>query len=114
MDKIEQNLKSLVLQNVEFTLDGKILKRGKIRLFNTKQFFIRFKLESDGDIKDWELPYPYFLEPVENGFMFNYCVSSFCPPTELTFYKMKLANKGTSSRLHDSQVRVMVVDPAGA
>lgn len=108
MDKVEQKLKNLVLQNVDFILDGKSIRRGKLKLFNTKQFFIRFKLESDGEIKDWEVPYPYLLETQEDGFIFNYCLSAFCPPTELAFYKMKLANRSSASKLHERHLRVVI------
>jgi hypothetical protein len=113
MDKIEEKLKSLVLENVDFVLDGKSIKRGKLKLFNTKQFFIRFKLEYDGELKDWELPYPYKLEQTVDGYVFNYCLSAFCPPTELAFYKMKMVNKNTASKLHDMHLRVFSVPVGG-
>jgi hypothetical protein len=107
MDKLEHKLKSLILKNVDFTLDGKLIKRGKIKLFNTKQFFIRFKLDFDGETKDWELPYPFKLEDTNDGFIFNYCLSAFCPPTELVFYKMKLVDRSAASKLHNSHLRVV-------
>ena len=59
MVKLENQLKSLMLKNVEFKIDGKTIKRGKIKVFNTKQFFIKFKLEYGDDTKEYELPYPY-------------------------------------------------------
>lgn len=113
MDKIEEQLKNLVLENVDFVLDGKVIKRGRLKVFNTKQFFIRFKLELDGEVKDWELPYPYKLEQQENEYIFNYCLSAFCPPTELAFYKMKLVNRSSASKLHDTHLRVITLS-AGA
>lgn len=109
MDKLEEKLKNLVLENVDFILDGKSIKKGKLKLFNTKQFFIRFKLECDGEVKDWELPYPYKLEEQIDGYIFNYCLSAFCPPTELAFYKMKLVGRGSASKLHDSHLRVITI-----
>lgn len=108
MNKLEDKLKGLVLEDVEFILDNKTIKRGKIKLFNTKQFFIRFKLELDGETKDWELPYPYKLEQQLDGFIFNYCLSAFCPPTEIAYYKMKLTSKATASKLHDTHLRAVV------
>lgn len=108
MDKLENKLKSLVLTDVIFTLDGKVLKRGKIKLFNTKQFFIRFKMECGDEVKDWELPYPFKLEDITGGILFNYCLSAFCPPTELAYYKMKMIDKSNVSKLHDSHLHMTV------
>lgn len=107
MEKIEDKLKSLVLENVDFILDGKTIKRGKIKLFNTKQFFIRFSLEFADEVKDWELPYPFKLEDSSSGLVFNYCLSAFCPPTELAYYKMKLVDRSSASKLHNSHLTVV-------
>lgn len=101
-----------MLQNVEFVLDGKTIKRGKIKLFNTKQFFIRFKLELEGEVKDWEIPYPYDLQETPVGYRFDYCLSAFCPPTELVFYKMKMIDRSNASKLHDGYLQVVILPAA--
>lgn len=109
IEQLEEKLKDVILQTVEFVVDGKPIKQGKIRVYNTKQFFIKFKLENGDESKDMELPYPYRLEKIGNSYLFDYCLSAFCPPTELVFYKMKLLNKENASKLHDNHLWLVPV-----
>lgn len=101
MVKLENQLKDLILQNVEFVIDKKVIKKGKIKVFNTKQFFIRFKLETETESKEYELPYPYKTIKTPNGYMFDYCLSAFVPRTDELFWKMKTINKQDASRIHE-------------
>lgn len=110
MDKIENDLKSLVLKKVIFKIDNKILKTGKLRIFNTKQFFIKFKL-INGDIeKEYELPYPYDIKYLKNGIVFDYTLSAFCPFRDETYYKLLLCDKSNASRLHNKYLTILAED----
>ena len=105
-NNIEEQLKDLMLQTVSFVLDGKTIRQGKITVFNTKQCFIKFKLEHNGDIKEWELPYPYKFRKTDNGYLFDYCLSAFVPRTEDSYWKMLLMNKSDASRMHNNWLYV--------
>jgi len=96
-----------MLDTVEFKIDDKVLKRGQIKVFNTKQFFIKFKLDIEGDYKDYELPYPYRVEKVPDGFIFDYCLSAFIPKTEEVFWKMTCLDKSGASKLHNSYLHIV-------
>jgi hypothetical protein len=109
MIKLENQLKDLILKNVEFRLDEKVIKRGKIKVFNTKQFFIKFKIEVENDTKDYELPYPYKVLKTDNGYMFDYCLSAFCPRTEEVYWKMKTLNKTESSKIHENYLYIVTL-----
>ena len=106
MDNIENDLKKLMLKTVDFQLDGKSLKKGKIKVFNTKQFHIKFIIEHDNDLKDFELPYPFRITKCPDGYLFDYALSAFIPRTEEIFWKLKCMNKSESSRLHDNHLYV--------
>lgn len=105
--EIEKQLKELMLQTVSFVLDGKTIKKGKISVFNTKQCFIKFKLDNDGDIKEWELPYPFKFKKIDEGYLFDYCLSAFVPRTEDSYWKMFLMDKSESSRMHNNYLYVI-------
>lgn len=109
MYKLENDLKSLILKNVEFKINDKIIKRGKVKIFNTKQFFIKFKIENSDGVKEFELPYPYKTYKLNNGFLFDYCLSAFVPNTEEVFWKMKTLNSSESSKIHDNYLYVMAL-----
>jgi len=102
MNNIEQQLKKCILKNVNFVIDDKSARSGKIKVFNIKQFFIRFKILT-GDIeKEYELPYPYKLIETDNGFIFDYCLSAFCPPSNENYYKMLLCDKSNASKIYNN------------
>lgn len=107
MIELEEQLKVLMLKNIEFQLNGKSYKKGKVKVFNTKQFFIKFKLETPNDIREYELPYPYRVEKLINGFLFDYCLSAFIPKTEESFWKMKTMDTSESSKLHDNYLYII-------
>lgn len=108
MVKLEEELKNLILKNLEFKLDGKTIKKGKLRVFNTKQFFIKFKLETDV-VKEYELPYPYKWRKIETGIVFDYCLSSFCPKTDELYWKMKMVNSTDSSKIHEKYLFIVAL-----
>ena len=110
MHQIENQLKSLILKDVDFQIDGKTIKKGKVRVFNTKQFFIKFKIETDGDSKDFEIPYPFQISKIDQGYLFNYCLSAFCPRTEDSYWKMLLMDKSGASKLHNNHL--IVISPS--
>jgi hypothetical protein len=109
MVKLEEQLKDIILKNVDFQIDGKSIKRGKIKVYNSKQFFIRFKLENDNKLIEYDLPYPFKVVKNTNGYIFDYCLSAFCPRTEELYWKMLLMNKSESSRLHNNYLHVMTL-----
>ena len=107
MHKIENYLTDLIIKEVDFQVDGKTLKKGKVKVYNTKQFFIKFKLENDGEFKDFELPYPFEVSRIETGYIFNYCLSAFCPRTEDSYWKMFLMDRSGASKLYNTHLMVI-------
>ena len=112
MHKVEEQLKPLMLQTVDFQIDGKSIKRGKIKVFNTKQFFIKFKLESMESVKDFELPYPFKITKLPNGYMFDYSLSAFVPKTEESYWRMRTMNRSEASKLYDNYLFVLTLSGA--
>jgi hypothetical protein len=109
MHKLETLLKDIILKNVEFKIDNKVIKKGKIKVFNTKQFFIRFKLEMEHKVVEYDLPYPFKVSKISNGYIFDYCLSAFCPRTDELYWKMLALNKDDASKLHNNYLRVLTL-----
>ena len=107
MVKLEEELKPLILKYVEFKIGDKVIKKGKIKIFNTKQFFIKFKIDNGLDTKEYEIPYPFKVEKIPSGFMFDYCLSAFVPKTEESFWKMRTMNTSESSKLHENYLYIV-------
>lgn len=107
MNRIEDHLKKLIFREVKFVLNSRTIKEGKIQMFNTKQNFVKFKIEEDGEIKEWELSYPYDIKTIDNGMIFDYALSAFCPRTEEVYWKMKAMNKSEVSKFFDNYLYVI-------
>ncbi len=106
MHKLETKLKDLILKNLEFVVDEKCIKKGKVKVFNIKQFFIRFKLETDTKTYEYDLPYPYKVIEIKDGYIFDYCLSAFCPRTEEAFWKMKAMDRSECSKIYDNYLHI--------
>lgn len=111
MEKLDKQLKELMLNSFDFQLEGKSLRKGKVKIYNTKQFHIKFNLENDGDSKEFELPYPFKIVKYPHGYLFDYALSAFVPRTEESYWKLKSMCKENASRLHDNHLWVVPITP---
>jgi hypothetical protein len=102
-DSIEKKINNFLLKPVTFKLNNKVIKKGKLKIFTIKQFFIKFNLDIDNEIKVFEVPYPYKIHETNNSLAFEYTLSSFCNSnnSEL-YYKLKTTDKKTSNKMYDS------------
>lgn len=107
MNRIEDHLKQLIYRDVKFVLNNRTLKEGRIEIFNTKQNFVKFKIQEKDDVKEWEIAYPYDIKTIDNGLLFDYSLSAFCPRTETTYWKMKAMNKKDASKFFDNYLYVI-------
>lgn len=102
-DSIEKKINNFLLKPLTFKLNDKIIKKGKLKIFTIKQFFIKFNLEINNEIKVFEIPYPYKIHEKNNSLVFEYTLSSFCNSnnSEL-YYKLKTTDKKTSNKMCDN------------
>lgn len=106
-------LYSKILQNflqsrVLIKCDNKVLKTGKLTLFNIKQYFIRFHIENDKKInKVFELPYPFSIELDDKGkCTLNYCLSSLCNNHSITMSSLRGMKQNNTHRIYDNRVTI--------
>jgi len=107
MDRVEKYLKNMIFREISFVLNDKTIKQGKIHMFNVKQNFIKFKIEMDGEMKEWEISYPYNVKYTNDGYIFDYSLSAFCPRTEESYWKMMTMKKSDSSKFFNNYLFVL-------
>ena len=56
LEKVTDFLKPYLLQDIVIKTDKKILKRGKLKIFQIKQYYINLTLEYNGANKSYEIP----------------------------------------------------------
>lgn len=105
---IFQQLEQFLLRDVEFRLGNKVLKRGKLKLLNVKQHFIKFTLEIDNEIKSFELVYPYEIRiDSSNVCTLSYKISTFSGTNKDVYYKLRTMSKQTASPIYDNEITLI-------
>ncbi len=106
MNHLTAHLEKYLLQSVEFVLNDKVIKRGKIKIFNFKQYFIKFTLETDtGEMKVYDLLYPFRVDKDHEGnCVFNYHLSAFSGGDMDMFYSMKAISKDSALPAYDGAI----------
>jgi hypothetical protein len=108
-DEIEKSLNNFLLKTITLKVDDKVLKKGKLKIFNIKQFFIKLNLEINNDIKVFEIPYPYKLHEHGKGLTFEYTLSSLCNSNNSSlYYKLKTTDKGGSNKIYDNFLNLLI------
>jgi hypothetical protein len=106
MNHLTTHLEKYLLQSVEFILNDKVIKRGRIKIFNFKQYFIKFTLETDtGEMKIYDLLYPFRVDRDPDGnVVFNYHLSAFSGGDMDMFYSMKTISKDSALPAYDGAI----------
>ena len=108
LEKVTNFLKPFLLKDIIIRTDKKVLKKGRFKIFQIKQYYINFTLEINGVNKNYETPYPYKLENDEEIGVLNYHLSSFIPKKQLT--RVKFLDSTSKSKLYDNLVYILPSD----
>jgi hypothetical protein len=102
-------LQNFLQSRVIIKCDNKVLKTGKLTLFNIKQYFIKFYIETDKkENKVLELPYPFLIDYSDTGICsLNYKLSSLCNNTQPVISKLKTCRTNASHKIYDNIVSII-------
>lgn len=65
-------------KKITFLLDNKVIKDGRLKLFTMKSFNLKFfLLDEENEIKTLEIPYPFDLIKLNDGYLFDYRLEKF-------------------------------------
>jgi hypothetical protein len=106
VDRVLEYIKPYLLSNIVLKTDKKILKRGKLKIFQTKQHYIRLILDVNGSSKMFELPYPYDVHVDGNVTTLNYKLTSFIKDEDLML-QTKLLDTSHKSKMYDTFVYLL-------
>lgn len=109
MESYTKILQDYLQSKIIIKCNNKILKTGKLTLFNIKQYFIRFYIETDKKTtKVLELPYPFLMEKDSGGLCtLNYKISSLCNNHLPTVNILKTVNKSNTSKIYDNIINII-------
>ena len=111
LERVTDFLKPFLLQDIVIKTDKKVLKRGKLKIFQIKQYYINLSLEFNDTVKSYEIPYPFKMHHDDNGKgVLNYHLSSFIPKTQMTM--IKFLDSSSKSKLYDNLVYILPSEDA--
>lgn len=103
MNRLTEHLQNYLLKPVEFVINDKTVRKGKLTLFNFKQYFIKFNITTDaGDVKSYDVLYPFKIYQEKGNCVFNYHLSCFTQSDYETFFRIKTLNKDKCLPTYDS------------
>ena len=105
LEKVTEFLKPFLLQDIIIKTDKKVLKRGKLKIFQVKQYYINLTLEFNNADKSYEIPYPYETSYHNNIGILNYHLSSFVPLKQIN--KVKCLDSSSKSKLYNNLVYIL-------
>lgn len=107
LENIVDYFKPFLLSDIIIKTDKKNLKKGKLKIFQIKQHYIRLFLEIDDKTKMYEIPYPYKIHHNDaGGLTLNYHLSSIFQNVELQT-RVKFLDKSNKSKIYDNNVYVL-------
>jgi len=110
-EKIEKDLTNLLLRDIVIYINPvKPLKQGKLKLFKVKDFYFSLSLENEkGDLKQYEIPFPFNSEVGNMHLKFDYRVDEFAKNNEFVHFKTKILNFEKKSKLYNNIVVLSAV-----
>lgn len=107
-EHIERQLQHLLQRKLKFTVNGKVLRRGRLIIYRIKDFYITFTLiNSRGEKKHYELPYPFAIRNSANKTELDYTLECLSAGNKTLFYKLKVLTKKKKNKLYDSILNII-------
>jgi|TARA_R110002020_G_scaffold162162_2_gene347638 hypothetical protein len=106
LENITDHLKPFLLRDIIIRTDKKVLKRGRLKIFQIKQYYINLSLEYKKSIKNYEIPYPFDIHLEKEGTeaVLNYHLSSFVPYSQIN--KVKCLDTSSKSKIYNNLVYI--------
>jgi len=109
MEPYTKILQDYLQSKIIIKCNNKVLKTGKLTLFNVKQYFIRFYIETDKKTtKVLELPYPFLMGKNDDGWCtLNYKLTSLCNNHASMVNTLRTINKANTSKIYDNIINII-------
>lgn len=102
--KLEDSLKSIFQKDIQFKLNEKVLKEGKLILFSFKEFYLHFKLRVNNSYKNFEIPCPFEYTLETNRFVFDYTNKTFTKNNKNLEFLIKVLKKNKTSKYYNNHL----------
>jgi len=108
LENVTNKFKKFIYHSVELSIENKMVYSGKLTFFQGKHYFVKLTIERGDKVRKLDIPYPYEIEEVEDGMVFNYCLSAICPVGEVDHYRMLLCANKPTTRFHGKHLKISI------
>lgn len=106
LEIIAESFKPFLLRDIVVRTDKKILRRGVLKIFQLKQYYIRLYLEVDDKQKQYEIPYPFATSMDKNKLTLNYELSTIMKDEDIVV-QTKLLDASNKSKIYNNLVYIL-------
>lgn len=96
-------------RNLKFTCNGKVLKEGKLILFNFSDFYYSFVLDVSGIKKHFKLPMAYSITYCTSAIHLDYTIKTLCHGIDEFEFSCRMIKPKSKNTLYDNVVDVVFV-----
>ncbi len=97
-------------RDVAFSLDDKVIKKGKLALVVKKDYFFIFNIYVDGILRKVEYPYPFLVSDLDNGLLLNYNLTALSIGCDELYYRYLSLKKIGNSKFYDKLMKFEAID----
>jgi len=106
IESFQEYIKPYLLQTIAIKTDKKIIRRGRLKIFQMKQHYAKLTLEDKDRTRIYEIPYPYDISKEGNVTNLDYHSNIFMNIHDLDF-QCKLLDSTKKSKLFDEFVYIL-------
>jgi hypothetical protein len=103
--QLQESLKILLQRDIKLTINNKILREGRLILFNLKDYYIECTMINKNDQqKVYEIPVPFNIDINPNNIVYSYNIDRASKHNleNLVAVKMLASNVGKKSKFYDN------------
>lgn len=112
LEQAAEYFKPYLLEDIVIRTDKKIIRRGTLKIFQLKQYFIRLFIEVGDKTKQYEIPYPFDIYNEEGRLTLNYKLSTIAKDDEVKL-QIKFMDTSCKSKLYNNLVYVLTSEQDG-
>tara|TARA_R110002167_G_scaffold309398_1_gene514221 strand:- start:3853 stop:4203 length:351 start_codon:yes stop_codon:yes gene_type:complete len=106
LENFSEYIKPYLLDTIAIKTSKKIIRKGRLKIFQVKQHYARLTLEDGERTRIYEIPYPYDISKEGNVTTLNYRTNIFLNIQDLDL-QVKLLDSTKKSKLYDELVYIL-------
>tara|TARA_Y100000310_G_C20278959_1_gene621670 strand:- start:290 stop:628 length:339 start_codon:yes stop_codon:yes gene_type:complete len=104
---VEECLKKFLQKTIKIQTKEKVLKEGRLILFNVKDFYVIFTFKTvKNELKKYEMPIPYKTSMDDSTGVFDYRFECLGNTSSSLYVRVKCLNTNKKSKLYNSVVNI--------